>query len=60
LHQERLHLILPLFGDGKLPGACLIPAAAWQHSDPLFAAGTLRIESKPEYGLNLSKRNVPC
>jgi hypothetical protein len=53
-------LTLLLFEDGKLPDTYLIPASAWKTTNELFCDKEYDgLKSKPEYGLNLSKKNMP-
>lgn len=53
-------LTLLLFEDGKLPDTYLIPAYTWKTTNELFCdKDFVDLKSKPEYGLNLSKKNMP-
>lgn len=53
-------LTLLLFEDGKLPETYLIPATTWKTTNELFCdKDFVDLKSKPEYGLNLSKKNMP-
>ena len=52
------YLTLLLFEDDKLPEVYLIPATAWKTPDELLCDKNYDgLKSKPEYGLNLSKKN---
>ncbi len=52
-------LSLLLFEDGKLPETYLIPATAWRTPNELLCDKDYEgLKSKPEYGLNLSKKNM--
>ena len=53
------YLSLLLFEEGKLPEAYLIPATAWKNPNTLLCDKDYEgLKSKPEYGLNLSKKNM--
>ena len=53
-------LALLLFEDGKLPETYLIPSTAWRTPNGLLCDKDYDgLKSKPEYGLNLSKKNMP-
>lgn len=53
-------LTLLLFEDGKLPDTYLIPASTWKTTNGLFCdKDFVDLKSKPEYGLKLSKKNMP-
>lgn len=59
IEDPNTYLALLLFEDGKLPEAYLIPATAWQTPNALLCDKDYEgLKSKPEYGLNLSKRNM--
>ena len=54
------YLVLLLFEDGRLPDVYLIPATAWQSPNKLLCDKDYDgLKSKPEYGLNLSEKNMP-
>lgn len=54
------YLVLLIFDDGKLPDVYLIPATAWKSPNVLLCDKDYEgLKSKPEYGLNLSKKNMP-
>ncbi len=49
-----------LFRDGDMPGLYLIRSTAWTHPDGLFVVRNYEgLKSRPEWGLNLSGRNMP-
>ncbi|MDD4389554.1 MAG: hypothetical protein PHW03_01990 [Eubacteriales bacterium] len=59
IEDPNTYLALLLFEDGKLPEAYLIPAMAWQTPNALLCDKDYDgLKSKPEYGLNLSKKNM--
>lgn len=58
IRNENLYLVLLVFEDGKLPDVFLIPSTAWVNESPLFRSREyIDLKSKPEYGINLSRRN---
>ena len=60
INNPDTYLALLLFEDGKLPETYLIPAAAWKTPNVLLCDKDYDgLKSKPEYGLNLSKKNMP-
>jgi len=60
IENPNLYLALLLFDDGKLPETYLIPATVWKNPDKLFCEKEYTgLKSKPEYGLNLSTKNMP-
>ncbi len=60
INNSDTYLILLMFEDGKMPDVFLIPAIAWRHPNELFCDKDYEgLKSKPEYGLNLSKKNMP-
>jgi hypothetical protein len=59
IESPTTYLSLLLFEDGKLPETYLIPATAWKTPNVLLGDKDYEgLKSKPEYGLNLSKRNM--
>jgi hypothetical protein len=59
IESPTIYLSLLLFEDGKLPETYLIPATAWKTPNVLLGDKDYEgLKSKPEYGLNLSKRNM--
>lgn len=60
INHSGTYLILLTFEDGKMPDVFLIPATAWKHPNELLCDKDYEgLKSKPEYGLNLSKKNMP-
>jgi len=60
INNPDTFLALLIFKDGRLPDTYLIPATAWKTSSALFCNRDYEgLISKPEYGLNLSKKNMP-
>ena len=58
IQNPDYYLALLLFEDDKLPETYLIPATAWKTPDKLLCDKDYDgLKSKPEYGLNLSKKN---
>jgi hypothetical protein len=57
--RDNLLVAVALFEDGELPNVCLIPATAWQQPDAIFVDRDYEgLKSKPEWGLNLSRRDL--
>lgn len=57
--DESLYLFLMLLTDGEHPKSYLIPASTWQNTDSVFVYRKYENKkSKPEYGINLSKKNI--
>jgi hypothetical protein len=57
--KDKLLAAVGLFEDGKLPNLYLIPATAWHSPDAHFVdRGYEGLKSKPEWGLNLSHKNL--
>lgn len=61
VNDQSLYLILIRLVDGKHPEIYIIPAGAWVHSGKLMLVSRNYNEKKsePEYGINLSKKNLP-
>lgn len=60
IEDANTYLALLLFKDEKLPNVYLIPAMAWKTPSSLLCDKDYEgLKSKPEYGLNLSKKNLP-
>ena len=58
--DDSLYLFLTLLTDGEHPVSYLIPAITWQNIDGVFVHRTYEgKKSKPEYGINLSAKNIP-
>lgn len=59
LHEELL-LALVRFEEGNEPELFLIPSIAWQETDALLVSRDYEGRaSKPEWGINLSRKNFP-
>lgn len=59
IEDANVYLVLLLFEDGKLPDAYLIPATAWKTPNALLCDKDYEgLKSKPEYGLNISRKNI--
>lgn len=57
--RDHLYLALAMFSEGELPILYLIPSLAWQQPNHVFVSRDYKgLKSKPEWGLNLSKRNL--
>ena len=60
IEDPNTYLALLIFENGKLPEAYLIPAIAWKTPNKLLCDKDFQgLKSKPEYGINLSKKNLP-
>lgn len=60
IESPDTYLALLLFEDDKLPVVYLIPATAWRTPNKLLSDKDFEgLKSKPEYGINLSKKNTP-
>jgi hypothetical protein len=58
--RTNLYLVLVLFNEGKSPELYLIPSNAWLQKDELLVNfDYIGKKSKPEWGINLSKKNLP-
>lgn len=58
LDNDNLYLMLQLFEEDKLPLAYLIKASEWKNENELLRDRNYDgLKSKPEYGINLSKKN---
>jgi len=57
--RKSLYLSLGLLIDGQVPQFYLIPSLVWKKPDPVFVDHDYEgLESKPEFGLNVSRRNL--
>ena len=57
--RENLFMAVALFTLGEPPDLYLIPSHAWQAPNQLFVSRDYEgLKSPPEWGLNLSKRNM--
>ena len=57
ISDDSLFLILIMLDDGEHPAVYVIPATAWNNTEP--SAFVFHAYSEPEYGVNLSKKNLP-
>ena len=58
--REHLYLALGLLLDGQPPEMFLIPSTAWKNRNGMFVNHDYDgLESKPEWGLNISEKNMP-
>ncbi|GAB4425555.1 MAG: hypothetical protein Kow0031_05140 [Anaerolineae bacterium] len=58
--RPNLLAAVALFEDNKPPDLYLIPAVVWRNPTPLFVDRDYDgKKSKPEFGLNLSRKNLP-
>ncbi len=57
--NENLYLALVLFDEGMEPQVYIIPSFSWKRENDLFRNRTyLNKKSKPEWGLNISNKNL--
>ncbi|HML97252.1 MAG TPA: hypothetical protein PKD75_02115 [Tepidiformaceae bacterium] len=57
---DSLVAAVVLFFDGEEPRLFLVPSVAWREPDRLLVEHDYGgLKSRPEYGLNVSKRNMP-
>jgi len=58
--RKNLFAAIVIFFEGKPPQLYLIPSEAWQHQDALLVSRDyIGKKSEPEWGLNLSQKNLP-
>jgi len=58
---EHLHLALGLLFENQSPQLYLIPSLVWQSPDGVFVERNYEgMKSSPEWGLNISQRNMPA
>lgn len=59
INCRNLYLALLIFKDENLPVVYVVPATAWQNLNELFCDKEyIGLKSKPEYGLNISNKNM--
>ncbi|AOY75374.1 hypothetical protein [Clostridium formicaceticum] len=59
INNESLILVLALFEDNKMPDVFLIPAIEWKSPNNLLKGKDYEgLKSKPEWGINLSQKNL--
>lgn len=58
--SDNFYLALVLLFEGSLPRCCLVPRSAWEQGHPEYLVHRDYIDrkSKPEYGINFSKRAI--
>lgn len=57
---DNMWAAIVIFIDGEEPRLFLIPATAWKdHSDLLVSRDYEGLKSRPEWGINLSQKNLP-
>ena len=60
IDDPNLFLLLILLTNNEKPDSYIIPANAWKNHDGFFVDRKYEgKKSQPEYGLNLSKKNMP-
>lgn len=61
INDSTLFLFLSILKDGELPISYIIPATVWENdSTGIFVYRKYEgMKSKPEYGINLSVKNMP-
>ena len=60
IDDESMFLFLMLLSDGEHPDMYIIPASAWKQESAAFVYHAYEgKKSKPEYGINVSKKNQP-
>lgn len=58
--DDAMFLILLLLVDGKEPDMYVIPASAWRRKSPVFVSHDYpEKKSRPDYTVNVSKKNLP-
>jgi len=58
--SDNLFAAIVIFVEGKPPELYLIPSKRWESQDSLFVNREYENKkSEPEWGLNLSKKNIP-
>jgi len=58
--NKNLYLALLIFNNGEMPDVFLIPAQVWEVPNEIFVDrnyGNPGQTSKPEWGINISKKN---
>ena len=61
INDDTLYLFLIILKNGQYPNAYIIPASAWKRGDnpALIYRSYEGKKSKPEYGINVSRKNMP-
>ncbi|MDD5296248.1 MAG: hypothetical protein PHU46_04985 [Rhodocyclaceae bacterium] len=59
--RENLLMAVALFSEGKQPNLFLVPATAWLAPSELLVSRDYEgRKSKPEWGVNVSRKNMPA
>jgi hypothetical protein len=59
IENDNLFLFLIIFETNQIPQCFIIPATAWKQTNDLLRYREYEdLKSEPEYGLNLSKKNM--
>jgi hypothetical protein len=59
--SEHLYLALGLLFEAQAPQLFLIPSTVWRSPDSVFVDRDYEgLKSKPEWGLNISQKNMPA
>jgi hypothetical protein len=59
--NDNLYLALGLLFEGDPPRLFLIPSTVWNTPDSVFVERNYEgLKSKPEWGLNISQKNMPA
>lgn len=60
IDDPNMYLILLIFSDYKIPDVHMIPATSWKTPNALLCdKDYIGLKSAPEYGVNISKKNMP-
>lgn len=58
--RDNIFMALVLFKEGEAPSLFIIPATAWLEPNELIVSRDYTdLKSKPEWGINISQRNMP-
>lgn len=60
IEDDAMFLFLILLADGEHPDMYIIPTSAWRQKSTVFVSHDYEgKKSKPDYGVNISKKNMP-
>lgn len=60
IEDDAMFLLLMLLIDGEHPDMYIIPTSAWRQKSSVFVSHDYEgKKSKPDYGVNVSKKNMP-
>lgn len=60
IEDDAMYLFLVLLIDGEHPDMYIIPTSVWRQKSSVFVSHDYEgKKSKPDYGVNVSKRNMP-